>query len=602
MLAEAQNWIADQVATRWGSSFALKSNVSTIVVVFNQLSWQRSGKVAVKRARGCSSGYKSVVLRHDGRSVPSQDSDDGKTVVFVAEAVPSFGYDTYQLADECTPDNEATIRAGDNWTTPFENDHFVVTPGRGGLASVVDKASGRELFDTTKLLAGEWMSLAYTATGSSETHTYRHAGTSMGGPDSGTPQFDNVTMGMQRMGTVQGWKGWICLESGPVRTVFASLPVETRCSTVRYRVTLYQSLAHIDYDVELLDWQDCFGVANRLVFPIKTGGLPSGERNVTFATNFGAVTVGVDEIENEEQWAFPGKLDVWLSDPGPQAPAFERGWQMGPREALDWFQAEADGLGITIGSSVGLFDWVDRSGLTTPDKVVLAPELLLHTNSNVGPFINQTGNHSFHFSIIPTSPGWRHGWRQGVESQTPLTTSIYRVNASHPAGSEPPESLPPRHSFLSLSNSSNLWVSAVKREQPMVGPWRQCPPEHSDSCAASKSGVVLRLFDHEGQRSTSTILEFSVPVQGAAQTNVSVVERSVGLFRCLFGPGTRENNGQTWWRATFGGGMPCWLCFPRGRELIISPVPELPWCLCGPKVHASLSQSSPHCTLALARR
>jgi len=275
---------------------------------------------------------------------------------------------------------------------------------------------------------------------------------------------------------------------------------------------MYAALARMDYDVNLTAWGDCFGVSNRLVFPIKTGGLPSGERNVTFATNFGTVSVGVDEIENEERWAFPGKLDTWLSDPGPEVPAFERGWQMGPREALDWFQAEADGVGITIGSSVGLFDWVDRAGLYSPNNVVLAPELLLHTNSNVGPFINQTGNHSFHFSIIPTLPGWRNGWRQGVESQTPLTVAKSTGDKAN--------LLPGRHSFLSVGSSPNLWVTAVKREQPLSSPWQQCTPEHTDTCAPLKRGVVVRVFDNEGLQNTTAALNFSIPVLGAAATNV----------------------------------------------------------------------------------
>lgn len=255
------------------------------------------------------------------------------------------------------------------------------------------------------------------------------------------------------------------------------------------------------------------------------------ERNVSFATVFAKVTVGVDEIEDEASWAAQpgsgtGKLDSYLSPPGAEVPAFERGWAMAPRECLDWFQAEADGASVMIGSSVGMVDWIDRSGQYGADQVVLAPEMLMHTNGNAGPFTNETGDHSFFFSIFPTEPGWRNGWQHAVSSQTPLTAvrktgAHVNVNLRGANDEEAPgTSLGPDGSFLSL-DQTNLWVSAVKREQPMSAPWKDCPQENALECAPRRGGLVVRLFDNEGLVDTANAqLRLFVPVRGIVRTNL----------------------------------------------------------------------------------
>ena len=47
-----------------------------------------------------------------------------------------------------------------------------MTPGVGGVRSVIDLSSGRELFDTTHFMAGEWIALNYSSDGASETREY----------------------------------------------------------------------------------------------------------------------------------------------------------------------------------------------------------------------------------------------------------------------------------------------------------------------------------------------------------------------------------------------------------------------------------------------
>ena len=187
---------------------------------------------------------------------------------------------------------------------------------------------------------------------------------------------------------------------------------------------------------------------------------------------------------------------------------------MGPREVLDWFQAEGEAASVMIGGSVGLFDWTDRAGLYGPDDVVLAPELLVHTKGNQGPFQNETGDHAFAFTLFATEPGWRAGWRQAVGSRTPLTALWQQRPPPRGAAA----ALPPRGAFLT-TGADSLWVSAVKREQPMQARWQACPPERSFDCAPKRGGVIVRVFDNEGMDGAAE-LQLMFPVNSTTRVDM----------------------------------------------------------------------------------
>ena len=79
--------------------------------------------------------------------------------MFLAEDVPSLGYRRY-CVDQAPGEQAqaaASASAAPPWTSPFSNAHFRLTPGLGGLASVVDIATGaeRELGPERKGTGGE---------------------------------------------------------------------------------------------------------------------------------------------------------------------------------------------------------------------------------------------------------------------------------------------------------------------------------------------------------------------------------------------------------------------------------------------------------------
>jgi alpha-mannosidase len=133
------------------------------VTVFNLSGWERNGLVLTGRIHPIVEKAKGVVVKDPtGRILPSQvikdDRDrDGNLVMaslaFVSGNVPSVGYDTYYL--DFTPQAAAAAASAlriDEPRLTLENEHVQVRldPVSGGVASLIDKRSGREAIDGAK--------------------------------------------------------------------------------------------------------------------------------------------------------------------------------------------------------------------------------------------------------------------------------------------------------------------------------------------------------------------------------------------------------------------------------------------------------------------
>lgn len=155
---------------------------------------------------------------------------------------------------------------------------------------------------------------------------------------------------------------------------------------------------------------------------------------------------------------------------------------------------------------------------------MLSPELLWHTNSNMGPFTNETGDHHFRFSIITTPPGagWRAGWRRAVQANQPLTAKWATPSQSATRGF----TLPRTSSLLSFEDGKapNLWVTALKREDVANISRVFSPTEQLASklaLQAASPGVILRLFDMEGTReNTMANAVFAAQIARVVETNI----------------------------------------------------------------------------------
>jgi len=126
-LAERMNLLAQNVAADGAR-----------VVVFNPLPWARSGEVAAPLPPG---DYSAVRDLSTGKTVDAVVAD-GTTLRFFAGDVPPGGYKTFQPVA-----GKAPAMAAANQTGAIENEflRLRVDAARGGVVSLVDLKSGREL-------------------------------------------------------------------------------------------------------------------------------------------------------------------------------------------------------------------------------------------------------------------------------------------------------------------------------------------------------------------------------------------------------------------------------------------------------------------------
>ena len=144
------------IAARIGS--AADKQGSLAVTVFNPSGWPRTGLVATGRIYPIREKASGMVVRDKtGRAVPSQmlkREEDGQgnlvvaDVAFVAEQVPSVGYDTYylELTREPAPPGRTDLRI-DEPALELENECLKVKldAATGAIASLIDKRDGRQL-------------------------------------------------------------------------------------------------------------------------------------------------------------------------------------------------------------------------------------------------------------------------------------------------------------------------------------------------------------------------------------------------------------------------------------------------------------------------
>ncbi len=134
-------FLATEIDTR------LPDNGLTPVVVFNTLSWERTGIARVEVADQGSKGFRA--FDDDMNEIPCQlDLSDGKVeLCFLAEKVPPVGYRVYYIR-ETGPSAERGVKVGDvGAEVVLENESLRVKIDKksGWLSSVYDKGLDREM-------------------------------------------------------------------------------------------------------------------------------------------------------------------------------------------------------------------------------------------------------------------------------------------------------------------------------------------------------------------------------------------------------------------------------------------------------------------------
>ena len=114
------------------------------VIVFNPLSWKRSGEVTIDLDRGYE-----IADRATGKAVPYFVTHEGpnfQRVEFTAEDVPGAGYKVYALRESKAPAPKPETSTNTTLESPYYR--VELDPETGAIRSIFDKQLQRELVDT----------------------------------------------------------------------------------------------------------------------------------------------------------------------------------------------------------------------------------------------------------------------------------------------------------------------------------------------------------------------------------------------------------------------------------------------------------------------
>ncbi|MCY4215732.1 MAG: glycosyl hydrolase-related protein [Flavobacteriaceae bacterium] len=451
--------ILDESITSIARNIKFNQNKEIPIVVFNSLSWKRSGPVNFKINFSPNEFKNLQLVTEDGQIVPIQLSKtkhytngflESAEVNFIAENLPSIGYRTFYLEsiDHANP-NPTTITSTIH---NIENAFYKIRVANGGLESIYDKTLSKELITPNQFKAGEVFALNSYGNGAGEFSAIQQPDTSF---------FDKLGNGKTT---------WKIDEEGEVFTSF-SMRQRMKEAVVEMKITLFNTIKRIDFEIDLLNWDGVMFREFRMALPLN---MENGE--VTYEVPFGAVTVGKDELKGTGGELYNMKVS-----------------EIHPRAMENWVSASNSEYGITMSSSVITFDWKNPAD-SLSNQIILQPILLASRRSchPEGNDYHQTGDHQFSFSLTSHPSGWKNGQRFGKQSNEYLNVV---VNPS----SNSKASLPEQLSFFK-TDKENLIISAVKK-------------------AEDDQSTIIRLYDTDSKNVNASVSIFS-PIKTAQLTNL----------------------------------------------------------------------------------
>ena len=373
-------------------------------------------------------------------------------LVCMATAVPPVGYKTFYAVPGKALQQKAVADK-----PVLEDDHYRIVLARGGVSSIYDKDFGKELLETGKFLGGEVFTMQSVGNGAGEFTAIQQ------------PTME----GFDKMSNHK--PSWRQIEDGPVRTV-VMFTSDWQTVTIRERLILYHLAKRIDFDVALLNWNGARYREFRIAWPVK--GVKS---QVAYEVPMGVVEVGKSELQTTGGLAYDAVNYAGFIP------------EIRPREMRDFVNVSDGDLGLTLSSSVAVFDYQDPTA-NPVSYPVIQPILLASRKSchGLGNWYLQPGDHYYRFSLSSQRSGWRNGYQPAFQANHPLFTVVGPQAASSAA-------LPEEKSFFSLS-ADNLVLSTIKKSE-------------------DDESVVMRFYDLQGRDEKAVIHSF-VPVRQAERTNL----------------------------------------------------------------------------------
>ncbi len=459
---EKAKFIADKIVQDAihgiSAHIAWESGKGIPLVVFNDLSWQRTSPVSFQISFEKGKAKAVKLLDSESIELPFQLSDvknysDGSieeaNVYFLAENVPSIGYKTFYIQLVKTEPHESTaLEMKDN---TFETMYYKITFGNGGLKQIYDKTLGVDLMKNDNLKAGEVFFLKSVGNGAGEF------------ADIQQPDY-NI---LERTGKFD--TDWKLTEDGPVFSEF-SLRTTLEHAVVEQNIKVFKQIKKIDFNTRLLNWDGILYREFREAFPLN-----QDKGKVAYEVPFGVVRVGEDEIKGAAGERYTGLCS-----------------EMHPRSILNWISSSDDKFGLTLSSSVIVWDYEDNFGQTENpllQAILIASRKSCHGEGND---YLQTGNHDFSFSLTSHKPGWENGYKAGVAANHPFFVVLNPYQMAKPK-------LPEEQSFFSI-DKENIMISTVKRSE-------------------DGDGFIIRWYETEGKDTEMNVNSY-FKIQGAKALNL----------------------------------------------------------------------------------
>jgi len=433
-----------------GASKAIAKQINTEglpqgkpVVVFNPLAWNRTDIVRVRLAAGDTDDY--AIYDQTGKEIPSQIVAQGKyhrDVLFVAEDVPSLGYEVYVLRAGKPAIAKSALTISE---TTVENEIFRVTvdPDSGWITSILDKGSGRELLDGygNRLQLFEDKPTAWDAWNIGLGTEY-------------PSQFRRIEV----------------VEEGPVRAVLRlhrdflkpgvqkSYPTEDFPSSFFVQdIVLIRGVDRVDFRTDVEWWEN--KTMLKVAFPVSVR-----DTMATYEIPYGSI-----------------ERSTTLTHP------LDRGkWEV---PALHWADVSDDGYGITLltDSKYGY----DIKGNVMRLSLLRSPEWPDPTADR--------GDHSIAYALYPHEGDWRESQtvRRGYEFNTPLIPVMTGIHGGE---------LPKLRSFIRLEPDNLVLTTvkrAERQDDAWIVQWYEAIGEHTRAMLTlpmkPKRAFVSNFLEEEGE-------------------------------------------------------------------------------------------------------
>jgi alpha-mannosidase len=422
------------------------------VVVYNSLNWERT------EISSCIVQYPKKwkgleLVDEDGNSIPLEvinhfPEKQSIEIAFLAKNIKPFGFETYYATKAGSfPQGNVEMESDS-----VENDMIKVKFGAGGISSLYDKTSQKEVLKTDKFFGGEVVQMT--------------------APDLAWESYAIVNMKDFDKTTLHDLRT-IRSEESPIRFIIEK-EAKFRYFTLHQRYILNKHSRELVIESDIINWTGEKEKELRIVFPVNM----DKSFRTSYEIPFGTVEMGRDEIDYSY---LPDNHETQFRD------LYARK-DLPFREAVNWVNVSTGnykGNGCLFASDMTVHLFRDET--SEPVDYPVVQHVLLSSRKslawNPDYWFTQAGTHSYRMALYPHEGNWRFAYKDGLAFNSPL--QVFSGKGKEPTSNV---SLPLSESLISIT-PSNIIVSALKQGE-------------------DGDGLFIRFYEAEGRYTKAIINGF----------------------------------------------------------------------------------------------